>query len=135
MASTSKTIHILGLGNLGQLTAHCLVASKSTSVVLLLHRIEQVKRWEEAGQCIKVETNGLSNTQGNFQYEKTFEPISEQAGQIHNLIVATKTHATIEALRPLRTRLNRDSTILFLQNGMGNDIQCSHSSPNTRYDG
>ena len=122
MASTSKTIHILGLGNLGQLTAHRLAANKSTSVILLLHSLEQVNRWEEAGQRIKVVTNGLSSTQSNFQYEKTFESKNEQAGQIYNLIVATKTYATTEALKPLRCRLNGDSRILFLQNGMGNDI-------------
>ncbi|KAL8765403.1 MAG: hypothetical protein Q9209_007509 [Squamulea sp. 1 TL-2023] len=131
MASIYKTIHILGLGNLGNLTAYYLAASKSAPVTLLLHRSEQVSQWEEAGQCIDVVTNGRSRIQGKFQYEKTFESINGHAGQIYNLIVATKTYATTEALRPLRARLNADSTILFLQNGMGNSIQCSPSFPNT----
>ncbi|KAL8786908.1 MAG: hypothetical protein Q9213_002539 [Squamulea squamosa] len=119
MAPICKTIHILGLGNLGKLTAHYLAASKSAPVTLLLHRPEQVNQWEEAGQCTDVVTNGRSHIQGNFQYEKTFESTNGHAGQIYNLIVATKTYATTEALRPLRARLNEDSTILFLQNGMG----------------
>ncbi|EME38882.1 hypothetical protein DOTSEDRAFT_75555 [Dothistroma septosporum NZE10] len=38
---------------------------------------------------------------------------------IHNLIVTTKTIRTITALSSIKHRLNRDSTICFLQNGMG----------------
>ncbi|KJX99803.1 hypothetical protein TI39_contig351g00005 [Zymoseptoria brevis] len=38
---------------------------------------------------------------------------------IHNLIVTTKTVTTVAALAPLKHRLNRNSTICFLQNGMG----------------
>ncbi|KAL8864513.1 MAG: hypothetical protein Q9198_009814 [Flavoplaca austrocitrina] len=116
---TYKTIHILGLGNLGKLTAHYLAASKSAPVTLLLHRPEQVGQWDEAGRSITLTTNGHSHIESSFQYEKTFESDPGNASQIHHLIVATKTYATAEALRPLRTRLNADSTILFLQNGMG----------------
>lgn len=123
MAAACKSIHILGLGNIGKLTAHCLAAGTPASVTLLLHRPEQVNQWEEAGQRINVETNGVSDIQGNLQYEKIYETNNEQAGQIFNLVVATKTYATTEALRPIRNRLKPDSTILFLQNGMGNDIQ------------
>lgn len=38
---------------------------------------------------------------------------------IHNLIVATKTIRTIPALMALKHRISRDTTICFLQNGMG----------------
>ena len=38
---------------------------------------------------------------------------------IYNLIVSTKAPNTIAALGPLRHRLRRESTVLFLQNGMG----------------
>lgn len=126
---TCNTIHILGLGNLGKLTAHYLAASKFAPVTLLLHRSEQVNQWDEAGRSITVTTNGHSHIESSFQYEKTFESDPGSASRIHNLIVATKTYATTEALRPLRARLNADSTILFLQNGMGNSTRCSSSSP------
>ncbi|KAL8676772.1 MAG: hypothetical protein Q9186_006737, partial [Xanthomendoza sp. 1 TL-2023] len=124
---TYKTVHILGLGNLGKLTAHYLAASKSAPVTLLLHRAEQVKQWDQAGRSIAVTTNGHSHTESNFQYEKTFESDPGNASQIHHLIVATKTYATTEALRPLRARLNAGSTILFLQNGMGTVDEVSSS--------
>jgi 2-dehydropantoate 2-reductase len=38
---------------------------------------------------------------------------------IHNLIVATKSNRTIAALEAIKYRLSRESTICFLQNGMG----------------
>ncbi|SMY29818.1 unnamed protein product [Zymoseptoria tritici ST99CH_1A5] len=38
---------------------------------------------------------------------------------IHNLIVTTKTVTTVGALASVKHRLNRNSTICFLQNGMG----------------
>ncbi|KAI7218046.1 hypothetical protein KC333_g3843 [Hortaea werneckii] len=45
-------------------------------------------------------------------YAKRNEPI-------HNLIVTTKAPLTVSALLPLRHRLGHQSTICFLQNGMG----------------
>lgn len=44
---------------------------------------------------------------------------AESNEPIHNLIITTKTIRTISALSRIRHRLNRDSTICFLQNGMG----------------
>lgn len=46
---------------------------------------------------------------------------------IHNLIVATKASTTIPALLSLKNRIGRDSTICFLQNGMGiiDDVNAS----------
>ena len=43
----------------------------------------------------------------------------EQADVIHHLIVTVKAHHTVTALLPYKHRLNSQSTILFVQNGMG----------------
>ena len=119
MASTNRSIYILGVGNVGRLVAHGLAASRSAPVVLLLYRQEQLNRWEEAGRRINLVTKGMPNVQSNFNYERTFEAQNSKASKIHNLVVATKTYATVEALRPIRDRLTPDSNVLFLQNGMG----------------
>ena len=120
MTSACKSIHILGIGNLGKLVAHSLAASKSApKVTLLFHRPDLVNQWDEAGRRIDVVSKGFSDPRNSFDVERTFDSTVKHNGPISYLIAATKTYATTEALRPLRHRLNHDSTILFLQNGMG----------------
>ncbi|KAK3048975.1 2-dehydropantoate 2-reductase (Ketopantoate reductase) (KPA reductase) (KPR) [Extremus antarcticus] len=54
---------------------------------------------------------------------------------IHNLIVTTKTPFTISALSRLKTRITRETTIIFLQNGMGVIAECNRllfPTPSTR---
>src|SRR5690606_33384336 len=41
------------------------------------------------------------------------------SGHIEHLIVTTKIHQAHRALEPLKNRLSRESTIAFIQNGMG----------------
>lgn len=119
----AQLIHILGIGNIGQLIAHSLARiSPAPPVALLLHRPELLSEWEEAGRCIDVVTDSSSDKRRGF----TTEMVSNDNGDanatnsiIKNLIVTTKTHATSAAIQPLKHRLNHESTILFLQNGMG----------------
>ena len=115
-----RSIHILGIGSLGKLVAHSLAASKSApKVTLFFHRAELANQWDEAGGRIDVASEGRSNHRNSFKIERTFESNIQHDGPIAYLIAATKTYTTTEALRPLRHRLNHDSTLLFLQNGMG----------------
>ena len=62
----------------------------------------------------------------NGEYKKELEDtrIHEEimdSGEtmIHNLIVCVKSHVTVSSLLRIRHRLNEKSTIVFLQNGMG----------------
>jgi 2-dehydropantoate 2-reductase len=111
-----KNIHILGVGNLSKLIAHALREfHPRTPLTLLFHRASLVDDWERAGQRIEIVRNGQPNLQGNFNYEIVDEPV----GEIENLIVGTKTYATVNALKPLRDRLSSRSNLLFLQNGIG----------------
>ena len=121
-ASAQSPIHILGLGNVGKLVAHALASSHPAppQVRLLLHRPELSAQWDKAGRYIDVVTKGVSDPRAGFQVEETF---GEESGLIRHLIVATKTYATIPALEPLRHRLSNESTMLFLQNGMGVSIR------------
>lgn len=109
-------IHVLGIGNLGKLLAHSLrKRHPELSITLLFHRPTLAEEWEQAGQCIEIVRYGLPDKQGGFLVETT----SQKAAEITNLIVATKTHSTVQALRPIRERLGLASTLLFLQNGIG----------------
>lgn len=120
-SSAQSPIYILGLGNLGKLVAHALASSHPTppQVTLLLHRPELAAQWDKAGY-IDVVTKGVSDPRGGFQIEET---LGDESGIIRHLIVATKTYATVPALKPLRHRLSDKSTMLFLQNGMGMSIR------------
>lgn len=115
MPITSKAIHILGLGNLGKLVAHSLRKSHpEKQISLLFHRESLAEEWGRSGRFIEIERNGVSDCLDGFGEESTRE-----GGAIHNLVVATKTHSTVQALLPLKDRLGSNSTILFVQNGMG----------------
>ncbi|KAH0562072.1 hypothetical protein GP486_003224 [Trichoglossum hirsutum] len=123
----AEPIHVLGVGNVGKLVAHSLArVSPAPPVALLLHRPELLSEWEKAGRCIDVVTDGSSDKQRSFTTEMISNDKSDAnatSSIIKNLIVTTKTYATSAAIRPLKHRLNHESTILFLQNGMGRTIE------------
>ncbi|PGH12528.1 hypothetical protein AJ80_06689 [Polytolypa hystricis UAMH7299] len=116
-----QLIHILGIGNLGKLVAHSLRKSHpKTPITLLFHRPALVEEWNKAGQCIELVRDGVSDRQSGFTYESVSEGKSQlQDAVIRNLVVATKSYATANALQSLRGRLIPSSTLLFLQNGIG----------------
>ena len=58
---------------------------------------------------------GVSDHQSGYDCED----VGKGKGEIRNLILATKTYGTVDALKPLRERLGKGSTLLFLQNGIG----------------
>ncbi|ORY10710.1 2-dehydropantoate 2-reductase-like protein [Clohesyomyces aquaticus] len=109
-------IHILGLGNLGKLLAHSLRRNHpELPITLLFHRPSLAEEWNQAGQCIEIVRNTKADKQNGFRTEM----VSEKKDQIENLVVATKTHSTVQAIQPIRERLRPTSTLLFLQNGIG----------------
>jgi 2-dehydropantoate 2-reductase len=120
-----QPIHILGVGNLGKLAAHSLRKKHpETPIILLFHRPNLIEEWNKARRCIEVVRDGVFDRQSEFSYEA----VSKEQSTIRNLIVATKTYSTVQALKPLRHRLVSSSTLLFLQNGIG---RCKFSSAST----
>ena len=127
------TIHVLGLGGVGKLIANNLPASiQAPSVTLLFHRAGLAAQWRESGNCIDVITKGVSKRQSNLRIEEIHSGVKQDESVIQNLIVATKTYTTSTALRPIKHRLTADSSILFLQNGMGSSCSSclGHSGGN-----
>ncbi|RDW86169.1 ketopantoate reductase family protein [Aspergillus mulundensis] len=51
--------------------------------------------------------------------EPQFTPVEGEAEEIECLIISVKAPATVSALQTVRHRLTPDSTVLFIQNGMG----------------
>ncbi|RKF75145.1 putative 2-dehydropantoate 2-reductase [Golovinomyces cichoracearum] len=66
-----------------------------------------------------IESIHASPTTSNSLLEQSNEKKDEYMSPILNLIVTTKSHKTLEALRSVKNRLSEKSTILFVQNGLG----------------
>jgi 2-dehydropantoate 2-reductase len=113
---STPSIHVIGIGNLGKLLAHSLRRHHpEIPITLLFHRPSLVEEWEKVGKCIEITRNGEIDRQTGF----TYETVPDGKSEIQNLIVATKTHSTVQALRALRDRLGPRTTLLFTQNGIG----------------
>jgi len=130
-----RRIHILGTGNIGNFVAHALNRIPNRPpTTLLLHKLSLLEAWEAQGRTIELITDGLSDKRREFDVEfalpeRTIRPLSPKAqaategsnegGIIYNLILSVKAPNTVSALTAVKDRLTRQSTILFLQNGMG----------------
>ncbi|KAL4954464.1 6-phosphogluconate dehydrogenase C-terminal domain-like protein [Aspergillus filifer] len=131
---THPRIHILGLGSIGTFTAHGLKQIPDPpAVTLLLHRESLYDDYLRNKGNITLRTlDGRQISQGGYDVEvykddKWQTPSSTSSSSsyktcddhINHLIVTVKSTQTVRALRPLKPRLMRSSTILFLQNGCG----------------
>lgn len=118
-----SAVHVLGLGNLGRFFAHSLrKAHPDLPITLLFHRQSLVQEWDASSRGIEIATNGVSNRQEGFDFEVIGSDVtSKESGNdlISNLIVATKTYATKSALSRIAHRIDQQSSLLFVQNGMG----------------
>ncbi|KAK8156019.1 ketopantoate reductase PanE/ApbA C terminal-domain-containing protein [Phyllosticta citrichinensis] len=68
---------------------------------------------------------GFRYTFGDIEYATQRGLGVESQEPIHNLIVTVKAPATVSAISAIKHRLSRDSTIAFLQNGMGQTDEVS----------
>ncbi|MCJ1235974.1 hypothetical protein MMC14_003950 [Varicellaria rhodocarpa] len=125
--SVSQTIHILGPGNVGKFLAHSLAGiPKPPNITMLIHRHSMLALWNKMGRTINLLRDGAADIRSGYQAElailpsEIMDPVEHHRyGPIRNLIVSAKAHSTVKALSTVASRLTRESTILFLQNGMG----------------
>ena len=124
--TVERRIYILGSGGVGKLVAHSLAGIPNRPpITLLFHRQRELTEWKSVGERIELITYGKSESRSDFQVElalpddRTTQSQMDQEATIHNLIVSVKAPNTFKALQAIARRLTRDSTILFLQNGMG----------------
>lgn len=133
------TIHILGLGTIGRFLAHSLAGGrKRPPVKLLTNSSEALREWDEAGQAIRLDREGIAYIRRGFAIERipaippptgtSTDQIAKESfskgGRMHGdyisqIIVSTKFTYTVRALSTIQHRLNNQSTVLFLQQGPG----------------
>lgn len=111
--------HILGAGSIGCLWAAHL-AKAGHKVTLILRNEHRLKDFA-AMNGIRLEVDGKT------------EDVSVQASlaaacpNISHLLITTKAYDTLSAIAPLTGRLNADSSIVIMQNGMGAQQQAAQS--------
>jgi 2-dehydropantoate 2-reductase len=114
-----QRINILGPGNVGQFLAHSLSALSSSicgPITLHLPNVDYLRSFRDCNNTISLTTDGILSEQ---RIESTDVPGSPSTDIIQNLVVTTKAASVVPAISALKHRLDSNSTILFLQNGMG----------------
>jgi len=134
-------IHILGTNPLGLYIAHSLCSSlEPPPVTLLIHRPLLMQQWHDEGAAIRVVKNGTIYSTSKINLEssapfgvndgtldrdyagfgKHLEHTIEQPNtRISNLLVTTDGPATISGLKAIRHRLDNQSTVCFINDGLG----------------
>lgn len=131
----SERIYILGLGHYGTLVAHAIAGLPNRpSVTLLLHTMTKLHQWESNDRCTEVLRNKTGEKRRDYSVELLRPDNSTEAAElpgapnhkdvaepeiIYQVILSVKPQFTLYALSKITDRLTKDSTILFLQNGMG----------------
>lgn len=131
----SRRIYMIGgVGSVGKLIAHSLRDIQDPPPIThLLHVYSLVKQWEDSKKVITIQRDGKELEQSGFDVE--LMPKVSHAGAkpdtsgegshaisdapIKHLLVITKAAYTVPNLVRVAHRLGPDSTICFLQNGMG----------------
>ncbi len=112
MQGNNNVWYILGLGAIGCLFAGALLES-GAQVIALLRSKEKVRALSENGG-VQLWKHGTKQS-----YVLPGEVSTQQNIPIKRLLVATKAHQTCGAIGGLDHRLNRDTTVFLLQNGLG----------------
>ena len=141
----SGRVHIIGIGNVGSFIAHALASRQSRPpITLLMHHPAFYEKFRQKEKTISIEYNGLLDKSTDYDVEvrangawhaaSSVGPQVDEIGfeieqssptentsndHIECLIVCTKANVTERALRSLKGRLNSNSSILLMQNGMG----------------
>ncbi|KAK0667271.1 putative bassianolide synthetase [Cercophora samala] len=138
MLPSDRAIHILGVGNIGKYVAHALAThAPRVPVTLIFHKKDSYDKFVDGGRKItKWVDQETQDVKSGFKAEWIGQS-RPGSPHINNLIVATKCQQTLTPLGFLSPRLDRTSTVLLLQNGMGvreelNSKIIAFRSPETR---
>lgn len=105
-------LYILGAGSLGLLWAARLQQA-GIACRVIVRNAQQLEAWQQRNNRLL-----FNDGNGNHALTLNFET-PDTTRMIRHLIVATKAHAALEAVRQLRHRLRPAGDILMLQNGLG----------------
>src|ERR1700686_667544 len=116
------TVHILGLGSIGVLSAHLIRTAQPLLPICFLARPTTVP---PISYTIR-DPNGNSSRLSGLVNDTT------GTTSIETFLVTTKAHHTKNAIQPHLKRLNAGTLLIFLQNGMGIVDSIRDILPSTR---
>ncbi|KAL5114929.1 2-dehydropantoate 2-reductase (Ketopantoate reductase) (KPA reductase) (KPR) [Pleosporales sp. CAS-2024a] len=144
-----RRIHILGVGNVGSFVAHALRGLPNPPpITLIFSRWERLNQWNESPQKLTLVTDGDAEIREGFDAEIAIPRIryhgkevglntpstvpaesnspfgehilsGESTAPIRSLILCSKATDVLQSISSVKHRLDKNSVILFLQNGMG----------------
>lgn len=127
MAEEERRIYMIGgVGSVGKLVAHGLrTLAHPPHITHLVHTQQLLKQWEDSKKVITLQKDGQEVESSGYDMEVMPEytpgqPSDKNTGShIQSLLVITKAAYTVPNLIRVAHRLTAESTVCFLQNGMG----------------
>ena len=121
--ANADAITLFTSGNVGKLIVHSLRGIPDPpAITLLVHTQALLQRWEESKKVITLQKDGKDLEASGYDVEvmpEQGEADDNADVPIDNLLVITKAAYTVPNLIRVAHRLNSNSTICFMQNGMG----------------
>ena len=131
----SERIYIQGLGHYGTLVAHAIAGLPHRPPITLLLHTATFHQWERNDRCTEVLYNKTGEKRRDYEIEllrpdwsteeavlpdaPNYQGDGTESNIILQLILSVRPQYTLFALSEVAHRLTHDSTVLFLQNGMG----------------
>ncbi|ODV91100.1 hypothetical protein CANCADRAFT_148169 [Tortispora caseinolytica NRRL Y-17796] len=131
---SKQSIAILGVGNIGSLIATGLKAlHKPPHVTLLFSSNSRRASFVQHGSTITVIRSGTKYVYDGFNAAAADNCVTH----IDNLIITTKSHQTVQAIKPLLPFLSSSTDIVLIQNGAGTYQKLKkeywHNKPSPRF--
>ncbi|KAK3500746.1 ketopantoate reductase PanE/ApbA-domain-containing protein [Neurospora crassa] len=121
----SDLIHVMGLNIQGRYVAHTLAGAETIPPpIYMINRLNLLKRWVKAGKCLKLHRQKEVIVRDRIKAQFTppthgYDPRKQKDEHISNLIVTVPAGHTVEALGQIKHRLDHNSTIVLIQEGLG----------------
>lgn len=117
------SVYILGAGAMGSLVAHELALGGKVAPTLILRTKTRLDAYIRDNSTLTVvRPVGSETATSRAKVAAVCSPPVGKEGKrvmIDNLVISTKTHSTVAALKPYVENINRDTNVLIVQNGMG----------------
>ena len=126
------TFHIIGLGAMGSIIAYALQNKfPSYNIVPILRSNEKVntfkKKYDSKFTLHRQYDSNKIETSESFDLTTSLDNVKEE--HIDNLIITTKTYQSIEALKPIWSKIDNKTNIVLIQNGFGSFEALSEAYP------